>query len=309
MPKRLSLQPPRTLDAWETRFRRATDSVVRRHWQALWRLAPGWAAAQGAAIPGDTVHGVRTLARRSTHLGPAGLADHRHHTPGAAGLLSAAQRAALVAAREPPPPAGGVWTGPTAAAWLAATLGRHGPPHRGWATVRRWGWTSKVPRPRHATAAPTAPAAFTNTAQRPSRRAHTPIRRTPSSWGRRTHTAWGSSPSCAGSGALGASAPRRSSRLATRGALATPWSLRMPVGPGGCGGRPCRPPRSRSPGPSWPPRWGRGRASRSWRDSSMRAGMPAPKSLSPQGYLCPACPRMPLHGSRLSGCGRSPMQR
>jgi transposase len=179
MPTRLSIHTHLTLDDVETRYRRAKESVGRSHWQAIWLLAQGWAATQVAAITGDTVNGVRTLARRYTHRGPAGLEDRRHRNPGAAGLLSAAQRAALATALAQPPPDGGVWTGPKAAAWMAITLGRRVPPQRGWETLRRLGWTSKVPRPRHAKADLTAQTAFKKTSRRPSRRSNTPVRRMP----------------------------------------------------------------------------------------------------------------------------------
>jgi transposase len=179
MPKLLSLQTHLTLDALEARYRRAKEPVVRRHWQAIWLLAQGWASAQVAAATGYTVNWVRTLARRYHQLGAAGLEDRRHRNPGAAGLLSTAQRTALLPALKPPPPDGGVWTGPKAAAWMAATLGRRVHPQRGWETLRRVGWTSKVPRPRHANADRTAQAAFNKTSRRPSGRANTPIRRRP----------------------------------------------------------------------------------------------------------------------------------
>jgi hypothetical protein len=124
MPKSLSIQTPLPLDELETRYRRAKEPVARSHWQAIWLLAQGWASAQVAAVTGYSVNWVRTIARHYHQLGPAGLADRRHRNPGAAGRLSAAQRAALLTALEQPPPDGGVWTGPKAAAWMAATLGR-----------------------------------------------------------------------------------------------------------------------------------------------------------------------------------------
>jgi hypothetical protein len=68
--------------------------------------------------------------------------------------------AALAAALKHPPPDGGVWTGPKAAAWMAATRGHRVHPPRGWEIWPRLGWTSKGPRPPHANAAPTAHAAF-----------------------------------------------------------------------------------------------------------------------------------------------------
>jgi transposase len=179
MPKPLSIQTHLTLDELEARYRRAKDPVVRSHWQAIWLLAQGWASAQVAAATGYTINWVRTLARRYNQLGPAGLEGHRHRNPGAAGLLSAAQRAALLTALKQPPPDGGVWTGPKAAAWMAATLGRRVHPQRGWETLRRLGWTSKVPRPRHASADRMAQATFKKPSQRPSRRSNMPARRMP----------------------------------------------------------------------------------------------------------------------------------
>jgi transposase len=179
MPRPLSIPAHLAPHELETRYRRAKDPVVRSHWRVIWLLAQGWASAPVAAVTGYTVNWVRTIARRYNQLGPAGLEDRRHRNPGAAGLLSAAQRAALVAARKQPPPDGGVWTGPKAAAWMAARLGRRVYPQRGWEMLRRLGWTSKVPRPRHAKADPTAQAAFKKTSQGPSRRSNTPVRRMP----------------------------------------------------------------------------------------------------------------------------------
>jgi transposase len=165
MPKRLSIHAHLALHEGETRYRTAKDSVARSHWQIIWLLAQELTSAQVAAITGDTVNWVRTIARRYNQQGPAGAEDRRHRNPGAVGLLSAAQRAALAAALDQPPPDGGVWTGPKAAAWMAATLGRRVHPQRGWEVLRRMGWTSKVPRPRHVQADPAAQAAFKKTSR------------------------------------------------------------------------------------------------------------------------------------------------
>jgi transposase len=113
-----------------------------------------------AAVTSYTVNWIRLIARRYNQQGPTGLED-RH--PGATGLLSAGQRAALAAALEQPPPDGGVWTGPNAAAWMTAMLGRRVHPQRGWEALRRLSWTSKVPRPRHVHADPAAQTAFKKT--------------------------------------------------------------------------------------------------------------------------------------------------
>lgn len=163
MPKRLSIQTHLTVDELEIRYRKAKDPVVRSHWQVIWLLAQGLPSTQVAAVTSYTVNWLRTIVRRYNQRGPAGLEDRRHRNPGATGLLSAGQRAALAAALEQPPPDGGVWTGPKAAAWMTARLGRRVHPQRGWETRRRLGWTSKVPRPRHAHADPAAQAAFKKT--------------------------------------------------------------------------------------------------------------------------------------------------
>jgi transposase len=163
MPKRLSIYPHLSLDALQRRYRSANEPVGRSHWQMIWLLARGLPSEQVAVVTGYTVNWVRTLAQRYNQHGPAGLGDRRHRNPGRLGLLSAAQRAALAAALEHPPSDGGVWTGPKAAAWMAVTLGHHVHPQRGWEMLRRLGWTSKVPRPRHAKADPTVQLAFKKT--------------------------------------------------------------------------------------------------------------------------------------------------
>jgi transposase len=165
MPKRLSIQAHLAVDELETSYRRAKDPVARSHGQVIWLLAQGLPAAPVAAVTGSTVHWIRTMARRYNQRGSAGLADRRHRNPGATGLLSAVQRAALASALQQPPAEGGVWTGPTAAAWMTALLGRRVPPQRGWEVLRRLGWTSTVPRPRHANADPSAQAAFKQTSR------------------------------------------------------------------------------------------------------------------------------------------------
>jgi transposase len=46
---------------------------------------------------------------------------------------------------------------------MTATLGHHVHPQRGWEMLRRLGWTSKVPRPRHAKVDPAAQMTFKKT--------------------------------------------------------------------------------------------------------------------------------------------------
>jgi hypothetical protein len=130
--KRLSIQAHLALPEVETRYRTAKEPVARSLWQMIGLLAQALTSAHVAAVTGYTVHGVHTLARRDNQWGPAGVEDRCHRNLGTVGLRSAGQRAALAAALDQPPPDGGVWTGPQAAAWMAATLGRRVHPQRGW---------------------------------------------------------------------------------------------------------------------------------------------------------------------------------
>jgi transposase len=126
----------------------------------VWLLAQGLPSERMAAVTGDTANWVRTMAKCYNQHGPAGLGNRRHHHPGASGLLSPAQQAELVQALDQPPLDGGRWTCPKGASWMAAILGRPIYPRQGWEMLRRLGWTSKAPRPRHAKADPQAQAAF-----------------------------------------------------------------------------------------------------------------------------------------------------
>jgi transposase len=179
MPKRLSIHLHLSVDASERRYRTAPTPVARSPWQIVWLLAHGLPSERVAAVTGYTANGVRTVAPRFTQEGPAGLGDRRHRNPGRIGLLSAAPRAALAAALQPPPSDGGVWAEPQAAAWMATTWGHRVHAQRGWEMLRRPGWTSKVPRPRHVQAAPPAQAAFKKPSRRPSRRSNLPSRGLP----------------------------------------------------------------------------------------------------------------------------------
>jgi hypothetical protein len=128
----------------------------------VWLRAQGLASAPVAAVTGDTANWVRTIGQRDNQHGPTGRGDRRPRNPGRAGFLSAAPRAALASALDRPPPDGGLGTGPKVAAGMAATLGRPVRPPRGWEMRQRLGWRPKVPRPRHAKAAPAVQAALTN---------------------------------------------------------------------------------------------------------------------------------------------------
>ena len=93
MPKRLSIQAHLSCDELERRYRAAKAPVARSHWQIIWLLVQGLPSEHVAAVTGDTVNWVRSLAQRYNQTGPAGLGDQRHRNPGRVGLLSMTQRA------------------------------------------------------------------------------------------------------------------------------------------------------------------------------------------------------------------------
>lgn len=139
------------------RYRAARDPVERSQLQIVWLLTRERTRAEVAAATGYSPRWVREVVRRYNAAGPDGLGDRRHADPGAAPLLDAAGQAALKQALAQPPPDGGLWTGPKVAAWIAARAGRSPvAPVRGWESLRRFGHTRQVPRPRHARGADAA---------------------------------------------------------------------------------------------------------------------------------------------------------
>ena len=135
------------------RYRAARDRVERGHLQVVWLLRPGAQPRRGGPDHGPQ----RGLGGRDRaplqREGPDGLGDRRRGNAGAKPLLGAEDEAALRAALAEPPSDGGLRTGPKAAAWMAARLGREVWPQRGWDYLRKLGHGPQVPRPRHAKAA------------------------------------------------------------------------------------------------------------------------------------------------------------
>ena len=165
------------------RYRAARAVTEARHAQAIWLLAQGRTVLEVAAgieaqdfeqaanpghrlfilIPGRGADDQPVLAMRSfvtklaaryNALGPDALGDGRRHNGKAASLLSKGVLAALAERVRTPPEDGGLWSGPKAAAWIAAHLGLakvHA--QRGWEALKRIGWSVQAPRPRHPRAA------------------------------------------------------------------------------------------------------------------------------------------------------------
>lgn len=135
------------------RYRAARDRVERGHLQVVWLLRQGRSPAEVARIMGLSRPWVAEIVRRYNEGGPDGLGDRRRGNAGAKPLMGGEDETALRAALAEPPADGGLWTGPKVAAWMGARLGREVWPQRGWDYLRRLGYSSQVPRPRHARAA------------------------------------------------------------------------------------------------------------------------------------------------------------
>ena len=131
MPRRLTLATHLTVDERHARYRQATDPVARSHWQIIWLRAQGTPTAQVATATGYTQPWIRSLAHRYNAGGPAALGDRRPANPGDRPLLNPTQQAQLATRLEGPAPAGGRWTGPKVATWMADQLGHPVHPQRG----------------------------------------------------------------------------------------------------------------------------------------------------------------------------------
>src|SRR3712207_915739 len=162
----------------EARYRAARDVTEARHYQAIWLLAQGRTFVEVAEVLAFAPRWVEELAQRYNAFGPSALGDRRRRNGRAASLLTEGVLSALAERVTAPPEAGGLWSGPKAALWMARRLGLakvHA--QRGWEALKRIGWSIQAPRPRHARAAtPERRADFKRGSRKPSRG---PRRRTP----------------------------------------------------------------------------------------------------------------------------------
>src|SRR5918912_2890334 len=143
-----------SIEELEARYRAARDVTEARHVQAIWLLAQGRTVLEVAEVLAFAPRWVTRLAARYNACGPAALGDRRRRNGKAASLLSKEVLAALAERVRTPPEDGGLWSGPKAAAWIAAHLGLakvHA--QRGWEALKRIGWSIQAPRPRHPRAA------------------------------------------------------------------------------------------------------------------------------------------------------------
>jgi transposase len=175
----------------ETRYRAARDATETRHYQAIWLLAQGRTFLEVAEVLAFVPRWVEQLAARYNAFGPEALGDQRRRNGRPATVLTEDVLSALAERVQAPPEAGGLWSGPKVAAWIAHYLGlRTVHPQRGWEALQRIGWSIQAPRPRHARAAtPAEQAAFKRGSKRRSRRSRRRIPTARSRFGQRTSTA------------------------------------------------------------------------------------------------------------------------
>jgi transposase len=117
----------------------ASTAIERRRWQVIGLLADGAPQAEIVARTGYRPRTIREIAQRYRECGPAGLADRRQRSVGAAPILTENQQRDLRQALQNPAPDGGVWTGPKVARWIASRTGKQVHRQRGWEYLRRLG--------------------------------------------------------------------------------------------------------------------------------------------------------------------------
>jgi len=117
----------------------ASTTIERRRWQVIGMLADGAPLAEIEARTGCRPRTIRQIAQRYREGGPAGLADGRQRSVGAAPLLAEDQQRDLRQALQKRAPDGGIWTGPKVARWIAARTGKRVHRQRGWEYLRRLG--------------------------------------------------------------------------------------------------------------------------------------------------------------------------
>jgi transposase len=117
----------------------ASTAIERQRWQVIGLLADGAPLAEIVAATGYRPRTIRQIAQRYREAGPAGLADGRQRSVGAAPILTEGQQHELRQALQKSAPDGGGWTGPKVARWMAARIGKRVPRQRGWEYLRRMG--------------------------------------------------------------------------------------------------------------------------------------------------------------------------
>jgi transposase len=164
MAKRVEVKTELTAEELRERYRKASEPVERTHWQILWLMKEGYTPGEVAERVGYTARWVRTIVGRYNRTGAQAISNHRHSLPGAKPLLTLEQQKELDEAMPQPPDDEGLWSGPKVASWMQDQLGRPVDARRGWDYMQCLGYSTRVPRPKHAEADEAAQQACKKTA-------------------------------------------------------------------------------------------------------------------------------------------------
>jgi transposase len=138
----------------EERYKTAADPVAKSHFHAVWLLSLEYTAEEVGELLSFSVRWVRLLVKRYNERGPDSLGDRRLSNGSAPAILTPEALCSLRERLKAPPDAGGLWTGPKVARWLAQFHGRKSVhDQRGWDALVAIGHSIQKPRPRHPGAA------------------------------------------------------------------------------------------------------------------------------------------------------------
>ena len=149
MPKRISIAPHLTPDELEQRYRQATQTLERSHYQIIWLLSKGKRSEEVVEVTGYSRDWIYELVRSYNRQGVEALGDLRRHNPGALSKLDDVQQANLLQALRGPAPDGGLWNGRKVADYLSQLLGVSISRQQGWEYLKQMEFRLRVPRPQH----------------------------------------------------------------------------------------------------------------------------------------------------------------
>src|SRR6056297_2321585 len=108
-----------TVEDLEARYRGASHTIEKSHFQAVWLLAKGRGIGEVAEVTAFTPRWLCKLIDRYNRHGPDALGDRRAGNGPPGRLLTEPVLAALRERLTTPPRDGGLWSGGSVAAWLA----------------------------------------------------------------------------------------------------------------------------------------------------------------------------------------------
>ena len=149
MPKRIVLSAHLTSEELLIRYRSATNTIEKSHYQTIWLLSRGKTPQEVASVTGYSRTWIYQLINRYNQQGVEGLGDLRPNNPGKEPLLNDVQQAQLHQVLLSPAPDGGLWNGRKVAEWMSQITGKEVTRMRGWEYLKQMEYSLRVPRPEH----------------------------------------------------------------------------------------------------------------------------------------------------------------